>query len=182
MGTGTTVTGTSVVAAAKPTGTQPITLPCKNDSECDSNCCGFNTGKCAGPIIAQTRDGGCGFGNPTPNDGGARATRGQAPVQGSSSSSPAQSNGTATDTGAEVITLADTGATETATATAVQATGTQFITGPCKSDAECDSSCCGFNTGKCAGPIVAQTRDGGCGFGNPTPNDDAARKFRDNQA
>ncbi|EEB99700.1 hypothetical protein MPER_00572, partial [Moniliophthora perniciosa FA553] len=31
-----------------------------------------------------------------------------------------------------------------------QGSGTQFITGPCQSDADCASGCCGFNTGKCA--------------------------------
>ncbi|KAL5344666.1 hypothetical protein ACLOAV_010358 [Pseudogymnoascus australis] len=45
------------------------------------------------------------------------------------------------------------------------AQGTQFITGPCTSDADCASGCCGFNTGKCAGPVIALERDGGCGFG-----------------
>ena len=49
-----------------------------------------------------------------------------------------------------------------------------FITDVCKSDNDCNSGCCGFNTGKCAGPIVAQERDGGCGFGDPLPNAKAA--------
>lgn len=57
--------------------------------------------------------------------------------------------------------------------------GTQFITGSCANDGECASGCCGFNFGKCAGPIIAQERDDGCGFSNSTPNDDAARKLRD---
>ena len=56
--------------------------------------------------------------------------------------------------------------------------GKQFITGPCTSDADCASGCCGFHTGKCAGAIIAQERDGGCGFGNAQPNDNAARKLR----
>src|SRR3954451_18704430 len=55
--------------------------------------------------------------------------------------------------------------------------GTQFITGPCTSDADCASGCCGFNSGKCAGPVIAQERDGGCGFGDAQPNDTAARAF-----
>src|SRR5947207_2949312 len=54
--------------------------------------------------------------------------------------------------------------------------GKQFITGGCKTDADCASGCCGFNTGKCAGAIVALQRDGGCGF-NEAPNDNAARKL-----
>jgi hypothetical protein len=56
--------------------------------------------------------------------------------------------------------------------------GKQFITGQCTSDADCASGCCGFKSGKCAGAIIAQTRDGGCGFGNATPNDTAAQKLR----
>lgn len=57
------------------------------------------------------------------------------------------------------------------------AKGTQFITGACTSDADCAAGCCGFNTGKCAGPVVAQQRDGGCGFGDAAPNDTAAKKL-----
>ncbi|KAJ6558653.1 hypothetical protein B0H10DRAFT_1846705, partial [Mycena sp. CBHHK59/15] len=53
--------------------------------------------------------------------------------------------------------------------------GTQFITGACTSDADCASGCCGFRTGKCAGAIIALQRDGGCGFGSGTPNDNAAK-------
>ncbi|TGZ80661.1 hypothetical protein EX30DRAFT_341315 [Ascodesmis nigricans] len=56
--------------------------------------------------------------------------------------------------------------------------GTQFITGVCLSDRDCASGCCGFNTGKCAGAIIALERDGGCGFGDGAPNDDAARWLR----
>jgi hypothetical protein len=43
-------------------------------------------------------------------------------------------------------------------ATLISAQGTQFITGPCTSDADCASGCCGFKSGKCAGAIVAQER------------------------
>lgn len=49
------------VGSGKPPGTQYITGPCANDGECASGCCGFNTGLCAGPIVAKERDGGCGF-------------------------------------------------------------------------------------------------------------------------
>ncbi|CAF9936027.1 MAG: hypothetical protein HETSPECPRED_009983 [Heterodermia speciosa] len=52
--------------------------------------------------------------------------------------------------------------------------GTQFITGVCASDADCASGCCGFRSGKCAGAVIAQERDGGCGFGDPKPNNNAA--------
>jgi hypothetical protein len=48
----------------------------------------------------------------------------------------------------------------------VAAQGTQFITGACTSDAQCASACCGFTSGKCAAPFVANERGEGCGFGN----------------
>lgn len=118
-------------------GTQFITGTCKADSDCASGCCGFNSGKCAGPVIAQERDGGCGFGE-------------------------AKSN-------ANAVNGANGGSTGGA--------GSQFITGPCESDADCASACCGFKSGKCAGPVIAQERDGGCGHGDEEPNNTAAKKF-----
>lgn len=44
--------------------------------------------------------------------------------------------------------------------------GLQFITGQCKSDADCQSGCCANPTGICSGPGAA-TQQGktGCGFG-----------------
>ncbi|ERF73711.1 hypothetical protein EPUS_00965 [Endocarpon pusillum Z07020] len=149
-------------------GTQFITGECTSDADCASGCCGFNTGKCAGAIVAQGRDGGCGFGDDAPNDTAAKAL-------GFGGSSPANGGGAAAPAG---------GAAAPATSSAApaggsgKAPGTQFITGACASDAECASGCCGFNTGKCAGAIVAQGRDGGCGFGDAQPNDDAAQALR----
>ncbi|KAJ7756367.1 hypothetical protein B0H14DRAFT_3896331 [Mycena olivaceomarginata] len=49
------------------------------------------------------------------------------------------------------------------------------VTGPCTTDSDCQQGCCAFNTGKCAGPAVAQTRDGGCGFGSGAPNCNVAK-------
>ncbi|KND01257.1 uncharacterized protein SPPG_03071 [Spizellomyces punctatus DAOM BR117] len=143
-------------------GTQFITGPCSSDADCASDCCGFNSGKCAGPVIAQERDGGCGFGDAQPNDRAARVFRGQAPA------APA-----AKKQAAPAAAPAAPGAKNKG-----NGQGTQFITGPCASDADCASGCCGFRTGKCAGAIVAQERDGGCGFGDAQPNDRAARKLR----
>ncbi|KAJ6574140.1 ferritin-like domain-containing protein [Mycena capillaripes] len=41
----------------------------------------------------------------------------------------------------------------------------------CAADAECQQGCCGFASGKCAGPDVAQSNgSGGCGKGDATPN------------
>ncbi|KAJ6558656.1 hypothetical protein B0H10DRAFT_2446128 [Mycena sp. CBHHK59/15] len=141
-------------------GTQFITGPCASDGDCASGCCGFNTGKCAGAIIALQRDGGCGFGA-TPNDNAARLLGFTGGIT-SPSSGPAGNNAAAPAAAASA-------------APASAAPGTQFITGPCASDADCASGCCGFRTGKCAGAIIALQRDGGCGFGSSTPNDNAAK-------
>jgi hypothetical protein len=145
-------------------GTQFITGPCDSDADCASGCCGFNTGKCAGAIVALERDGGCGFGDLTPNDNAARVLRGQAPASPATPPPPPPIN--------------NGGAAPAPNTGSGKALGTQFITGPCGRDAECASGCCGFNTGKCAGAIVALERDGGCGFGDSTPNDNAAQVLR----
>ncbi|KFZ17147.1 hypothetical protein V502_04727 [Pseudogymnoascus sp. VKM F-4520 (FW-2644)] len=148
--------GTSAVAAP---GSQFITGACTSDADCASACCGFNSGKCAGPVVAQERDGGCGFGDAQPNDTAAKALTGGAP----------------TNNGNSAVGQAATGQAAAAGTSAVAAPGSQFITGACTSDADCASACCGFNSGKCAGPVVAQERDGGCGFGDAQPNDTAAK-------
>ncbi|ESK91783.1 hypothetical protein Moror_10612 [Moniliophthora roreri MCA 2997] len=206
-------------------GTQFITGLCQSDADCASACCGFNTGKCAGPIVAQERDGGCGFGDPQPNDNAARVFRGQSPAtptnngganngtvneggvnngganngttNGDTNSNKCGANGTTnggtnSNNGSTNNGGANNGTTNggangnngsannggTTNTGSGKPPGTQFITGPCANDGECASGCCGFNTGKCAGPVIAQERDGGCGFGDAQPNDDAARKFR----
>jgi hypothetical protein len=146
----------SVAAAVSAQGTQFITGPCKSDADCASGCCGFNTGKCAGAVIAQERDGGCGFGDQFPNNNAAQKIQGP-----NAEAAPGVPKGGV--------------AAPAAPAAPATAPGTQFITGACKSDADCASGCCGFNTGKCAGPVVAQDRDGGCGFGDAVPNNNAAR-------
>ncbi|CAG8981993.1 hypothetical protein HYALB_00004860 [Hymenoscyphus albidus] len=162
-GTGTGTSPSPAVGAAAAKGTQFITGPCTSDADCAAGCCGFNTGKCAGPIIALQRDGGCGFGG-TPNDNAAKAMG----FTGGITSASKGTSGTSTSGGT----------TPSPAVAATAAKGTQFITGPCTSDADCAAGCCGFNSGKCAGPIIAQQRDGGCGFGDKTPNDDAAKKLR----
>ncbi|KFY08518.1 hypothetical protein V492_06155 [Pseudogymnoascus sp. VKM F-4246] len=146
-------------------GTQFITGACTTDAHCASACCGFNSGKCAGPVVAQERDGGCGFGDAQPNDTAAQALTGGASANNGSSG-----------TGQAAAAVADSGQAAASTDTsAAPAAGTQFITGACTSDADCASACCGFNSGQCAGPVVAQERDGGCGFGDAQPNDTAAQ-------
>jgi hypothetical protein len=128
-----------------------ITDLCKSDDDCSSGCCGFKSGKCAGPIIAQERDGGCGFGNATPNDTAARILRGNPDVK----DAPTSANEKQKTAGKKT-----------------------FITDVCTTDDDCSSGCCGFKSGKCAGPIIAQERDGGCGFGNAVSNDTAAKILR----
>ncbi|EEB93293.1 hypothetical protein MPER_08074, partial [Moniliophthora perniciosa FA553] len=136
-------------------GTQFVTGPCTSDIECETACCGFNSGKCAGRILAQTRDGGCGFGEAQPNDGNG----GQLPPVQASTISPA------------VQATPTLPAVEATPTSGLKPPGSVFITQACIADSECDSNCCGFTSGKCAGRLVAQTRDGGCGFGEAQPND-----------
>jgi len=150
-----------------PAGTQFITGPCSSDSDCASGCCGFNSGKCAGAVIAQERDGGCGFGDATPNNNAAQAIQGPnaeaAPGVPKSGAAPAAANNAASS--------GQSAAPSTAP-------GTQFITGSCSSDSDCASGCCGFHSGLCAGAVIAQERDGGCGFGDATPNNNAAKAIQ----
>jgi hypothetical protein len=156
-------------------GTQFITGVCRNDADCKDGCCGFRTGKCAGPIVAQERDGGCGFGDAQPNANAAIAL-GFRPPQNQQNNGNANNgngnNGQAGQNGAAAPNPQNPGAAPPA------APGTQFITGVCRNDADCKDGCCGFRTGKCAGPIIAQERDGGCGFGDAQPNDRAAQALR----
>ncbi|CCX10117.1 hypothetical protein FPQ18DRAFT_392829 [Pyronema domesticum] len=171
---------TTLTSAA---GTQFITGPCTSDADCASSCCGFRSGKCAGPVIAQERDGGCGFGNAVPNDTAARAFRaGQggaaAPAAAPTAPAPAASAAPAPPAGGNAGNAGNAANAAQNPGAAGNGQGKQFITGVCKSDADCASGCCGFKSGKCAGAIIAQERDGGCGFGDGAPNDTAARKLR----
>ncbi|KAJ7098781.1 hypothetical protein B0H15DRAFT_878654 [Mycena belliarum] len=142
-------------------GTQFITGPCKSDADCASGCCAFRKGTCAGNVIALERDGGCGFGNPTPNANAAKAT-GQ--FAGAVAAFEAKQGGAAAPV-----------QNNAGAAPAAAPKGTQFITGPCKSDGDCASGCCAFRKGTCAGNVIALERDGGCGFGNAKPNANAAK-------
>jgi hypothetical protein len=148
----------SLHAAAQ--GTQFITGPCTSDADCASACCGFKSGKCAGPVVAQERDGGCGFGNAQPNNNAALALTGAAPLSAQAEVPPVASQTPAIGNGS------------------APSKGSQFITGVCTKDADCASACCGFKSGKCAGPAVAQERDGGCGFGESEPNDNALKALQ----
>ncbi|KAI1797969.1 hypothetical protein LXA43DRAFT_485 [Ganoderma leucocontextum] len=58
---------------------------------------------------------------------------------------------------------------ETNTGSLVARSGTVHNGGRCSRDSDCASACCGFSTGKCAGAVVAQLLDGGCGHGGAHP-------------
>jgi len=168
-------------------GQQFITGQCTSDADCASGCCGFHTGLCAGAVIAQTRDGGCGFGNTSPNNNAAVALLGpSAPAPAGAAAAPA-----AAPDNAAAAAPAASGPNESVTpqnqvinpslpgAQSVGLkNGAQFITGQCTSDADCASGCCGFHSGLCAGAVIAQTRDGGCGFGDAQPNNNAEQKLQ----
>jgi hypothetical protein len=168
-------------AAAK----QFITGACASDADCASGCCGFNTGLCAGAVVAQQRDGGCGFGNATPNDNAAVALgfTGPAPTPAAVKAAVAVTSATpAAPTAAAAPPPTGARAAAAANPSLIgNAAAKQFITGACASDADCASGCCGFKSGLCAGAIIAQTRDGGCGFGNAAPNNNAAVALRGGQ-
>jgi hypothetical protein len=153
----------SAVLTAPTNGKTYITDVCQSDDGCESGCCAFNTGKCAGPIIALERDGGCGFGSGTPNANAARAI-------GFTGAFPKGSQNTGS-TQKAIKTIA----INASAVISAPANGKTYITDVCQSDDGCESGCCAFNTGKCAGPIIALERDGGCGFGSGTPNANAAR-------
>ena len=121
--------------------------------------------------MANERGEGCGFGNAQPNN---NALNGGNKAVGDTQPEPQPQAPTSGQT-----MVGEEAAPAPAPAPAApQAKGTQFITGACTSDADCASACCGFKSGKCAGPVVAQERDGGCGFGDAQPNDDAARALQ----
>jgi len=179
-------------------GNQFVTGACTQDSDCQQGCCAFTTGKCAGPDVAQTNaDGGCGFGNASPNCNVAAALGLSGCVAGAKNgdlSSPDIQ--TAAEFTAKLDGLTFTPTTSSSTSSAAPATnnaGSGSAAAPasgqsvaqlaasqqskktvfetCAADSECQQGCCGFVSGKCAGPDVAQTNgSGGCGFGNKSPN------------
>ncbi|KAK7468451.1 hypothetical protein VKT23_002963 [Stygiomarasmius scandens] len=175
----TRAASTRTATSSAATGTQFITGACSSDADCASGCCGFKSGKCAGPVIAQERDGGCGFGDPQPNNRAAQAIQGPNAEAAPGVNNNGNNNGNGSNQGSSSAKNGGQAAsTATATSSAAASTGTQFITGTCSSDADCASGCCGFKSGKCAGPVIAQERDGGCGFGDPQPNNRAAQAIQ----
>jgi len=172
-----------------------VTEACTNDSQCQQGCCAFITGKCAGPDVAQSNgDGGCGFDDGAPNcdvstalgfqncvAGAQRGTLTASQIQ-TAAEFVAQLDGltnpitppTSPPSGGSSSASSSSNDASSGTSTAPSsgaALGSNFVTEACTTDADCQQGCCAFTTGKCAGPDVAQTNaDGGCGFGQATPN------------
>jgi hypothetical protein len=161
----------SLLVAAQ--GTQFITGACANDAACASKCCGFTSGKCAAAFVANERGEGCGFGG-VKNGGGASNAGVLTGAGNVNAVTPAPVVAAAPAGGA--VTVKGTEGTGNQVVPIINPGG-KFITSDCTSDLECTAGCCAFNTGKCAGPVIAQTRDGGCGRGNAVPNRDAADAF-----
>jgi hypothetical protein len=164
-------------------GAQFITGACTSDVDCQSGCCGFTSGKCAGAIIAQERDGGCGFGDAAPNNNAAQALAGanaEAAPGVAAGSAPAAEAAPSADTvsstdasSAEASSTDSSSSADAASSGSGKPPGTQFITGVCGDDADCASGCC--SVGKCAARLVATEAGGkGCGFGSATLGADAA--------
>ncbi|KAJ7470137.1 hypothetical protein B0H11DRAFT_2237726 [Mycena galericulata] len=178
--------------ASQRRGNQFVTGPCTQDSDCQQGCCAFTTGKCAGPGVAQTNaDGGCGFGNKSPNCNVAAALKLSACVAGAVNgdlSDPAVQMAAAFTAKLDGLKFTPSKAAAAAAPAATKSCHTSaaapaasistasqssklFVTAACTADSQCQQGCCAFSTGKCAGPDVAQSNgDGGCGFGDKSPN------------
>ncbi|KAF1996009.1 hypothetical protein P154DRAFT_580251 [Amniculicola lignicola CBS 123094] len=188
-------------------GTQFITGECSSDADCASGCCGLANGKCAARLVAE-EGAGCGFNGgaafqspapaaPAPTLAPALGTQfitGECTADadcasgccglanGKCAARLVAEEGAGCGFGGNGNGNGNGNVQNNVPAVTPVAQGTQFITGLCTSDADCAAGCCGFNTGKCAGPVIAQERDGGCGFGDDQPNDIAAQQFRSGQA
>ncbi|KAJ6530274.1 hypothetical protein B0H19DRAFT_481870 [Mycena capillaripes] len=193
-------TPTIAQLAAKQKSKKTVFETCASDSECQQGCCGFSSGKCAGPDVAQSNgSGGCGHGNASPNCNVATLLGFKDCVKGSkngdlnaaavqqaaafaaqldnlpfkpakaAAAKPAAAKPAAAKPAAAKPATSKTAPTIAQLAAKQTSKKTVFET--CASDSECQQGCCGFSSGKCAGPDVAQTNgSGGCGHGNASPN------------
>ncbi|KAJ6452251.1 hypothetical protein C8R45DRAFT_1083460 [Mycena sanguinolenta] len=163
-------------------GNQFVTGPCSQDSDCQQGCCGFSTGKCAGPSVAQSNgSGGCGHGTAAPNCNvatvlglagsciaGAVNTNLQDPNVQAAAAFAANLDGIKIPAAAPAAPAA---AAPAAAAPAASQQSKSTVFEACSADSDCQQGCCGFSSGKCAGPAVAQTNgSGGCGHGSAAPN------------
>ncbi|KAJ6491701.1 hypothetical protein C8R47DRAFT_1121556 [Mycena vitilis] len=189
--------------AAKQTSKKTVFETCAADSECQQGCCGFSSGKCAGPDVAQTNgSGGCGRGGAAPNCNVATLLGFKNCIQGSkngnlndaavqqaaafaaqldnlkftpsaapAAAKPAAAKPAAAKPAAAKPAAAKPAAQQSIAQLAAKQTSKKTVFETCASDSECQQGCCGFSSGKCAGPDVAQTNgSGGCGHGAKAPN------------
>lgn len=146
-------------------GLQFITGGCLSDADCASGCCaGLASGDavCSGPAVsfAQGKQG-CGFGGAAAGGDNVDEDAGNGNNDnnvGNGNNNAGNNNGAGNGAGNGAATGAGNGA------------GTQFITGPCLSDADCASGCCagrvGSDTAACSAVLVAnESGKTGCGFG-----------------
>ncbi|KAJ7247197.1 hypothetical protein B0H12DRAFT_1235350 [Mycena haematopus] len=175
--------------AAKQKSKKTVFETCATDGECQQGCCGFKTGKCAGPDVAQTNgSGGCGHGRATPNCNVATLLGFKNCIAGAKNNNlhdvaiqqgaafaaqldnlPFKPSVGKRDNYGELEIARRAAPTVAQLAAKQKSKKTVFET--CATDGECQQGCCGFETGKCAGPDVAQTNgSGGCGHGRATPN------------
>jgi hypothetical protein len=173
-----------------------INNTCAADSECRQGCCGFSSGKCAGPRSAQTdASGGCGHGNASPNcnvatllgfancTAGAKTGNLQNPTIQAAAAFSAQLHDLVLLPPAESPTAKPAAnarraakKSPTVAQLAAKQQNKKVVFDTCAADGECQQGCCGFFSGKCAGPDVAQTNgSGGCGHGNASPNCNVAK-------
>ncbi|KAJ7184231.1 hypothetical protein C8R46DRAFT_1343360 [Mycena filopes] len=185
--------------AALQTSKKTVFEACANDSECQQGCCGFTSGKCAGPAVAQTNgSGGCGHSTAAPNCNVASALKLSDCIAGAK-------NGNLGDAGIQAaaafvsqldnlpFTPSAGGAAPPAAAApppaaaapksvpqlAALQTSKKTVFETCANDSECQQGCCGFTSGKCAGPAVAQTNgSGGCGHSTAAPNCNVASALK----
>ncbi|KAB5549506.1 hypothetical protein GE09DRAFT_176234 [Coniochaeta sp. 2T2.1] len=112
----------------KADGSQFITGQCLSNADCASTCCNKNTGKCS--AIGAVGLENCGF-------GGDASSPAPAPI-----TAPAAGNGAVAANPAIDSSLPGS-------QNVGKANGSQFITGQCFSNADCASTCCNKDTGKC---------------------------------
>ncbi|KAF7350620.1 hypothetical protein MSAN_01622100 [Mycena sanguinolenta] len=172
--------------AAKQTSKKTVFEACTGDDQCQQGCCGFSTGKCAGPDVAQTNgSGGCGRGSKVPNcnvatllgfknciAGAKNNNLKDAAIQ-QSAAFVSQLDGLPFTPAKRDIDeeLSLSRRTATIAQLAAKQTSKKTVFEACTGDDQCQQGCCGFSTGKCAGPDVAQTNgSGGCGRGSKAPN------------
>ncbi|KAF8188922.1 hypothetical protein K438DRAFT_1972105 [Mycena galopus ATCC 62051] len=154
-----------------------------------ATCCGFSNGNYAGPDVAQINGSGrCGHGNAAPKcdvatllgfksaciAGAVQGNLQDSAVQAAAAFAAQLDNLPFTPSAAAPAAAAAASPPSIASLAASQ-TSKLTVFEACSADSACQQGCCGFSSGKCAGPDVAQTNgSGGCGHGNAAPNCDVA--------